>query len=170
MKKIILSVLLLSFLFLCSCGGGASMKELLKYQSGDFKAGVSISDGGEFEAVIKKEGETYSVTIVAPAETAGLSYVSEDGQLYLCYEEIKIPVSASAPFSASEWVAAFRLEPSDGWKITSESPGGANVYKCVTENAAVYIDRVTHSPYRIEYRGAFIDISSFEVIKQSSAE
>lgn len=169
MKKTVFCVVVISVILLCSCSSGVGMAEILAYQPGDFTARIADAENGEFSAVLTKRGGEVTLEFTAPVELEGVRYEKTGEGLFVCAGEMKIKLDGE--FGRVEKIfGCFSLDAGGGWKISAVKLGGADVYKCSTNDTVAYFDKNTFCPYRIENRGVKIDVLSFDGIKTKAAE
>lgn len=163
MKKIISAILAVLTVFLCSCGRKPAMTEILSYQSGDFSAEVGGTGG--LHGVFTKSGEEYSFELGTGA-AEGIRYIMTDGVLYICSGNVKIMLNKEKTPKMTALFRCFRLDGDTVWQISEENTGGADVLRCVSQDAAAYFERRSYIPYRFEIDGYVFDILKFDVIKR----
>ena len=145
------------------------MSELLSYQMGNFKARVSVSGDGGFSAELKKTGDKMTLDLISPEEISGTCYVFSGGELFICSGNVKIKLDGGAE-KPTEVFECFELPTDAGWKISEVKLGGTETLMCVSSEATIYFDKISHCPYKIEKNGVTADVLSFEVINVGEAE
>lgn len=162
MKNLTVAIVLLFLLAaLCGCSQTPDMSALLSYESGDFSAVIRSGDGTEYS--VNKSGEEMKIS-------AGDAVYIPNGECAVLFSEgLEIKLDCVPPTILALY-EAFRFDTGSVWKVTKESPGGADVYVCVSEQGTVYISKSSLLPCRAEKNGKIFDIVSFEVIKKAPAE
>lgn len=85
MKKLIVSVLLLSLIFVCGCGREYG---ILDYQSKDISAECIVNK--KYRVVIEKAEEKTKLTVKEPKEAMGISFEIGSEEIYAISGEAKI--------------------------------------------------------------------------------
>ena len=160
MKKIRLFCFFAVALFLLTaCSPKPNMETLLSYQAPGTEMTLRITDTEIFYAKLKiAENETSIVFTDERRE--GISYrMDRDGQIYMFFEEVQIPLAPSDELKCKDWFALFSIPHGDNiWKIKREMLGGIDVYVCRDEKITLYIDASSGLPLKIESDGIVIDV------------
>lgn len=162
MKKLTVVIVLLFLLAsLCGCSSTPDMSELLSYENGDFSAVLRSGDGSEYS--VNKSGDEIKIS------AGDAVYIPKDGCAVLLSEGLEIKLDCIPPAILTVY-ETFLFNTGSVWKVTKESPGGTDVYVCMSEQGTVYISKSSLLPCRAEKNGKTFDIVSFEVIKKAPAE
>ncbi len=162
LKKLTVAIVLLFLLAsLCGCSSTSDMSELLSYENGDFSAVLRSGDGSEYS--VNKSGDEIKIS------AGDAVYIPKDGCAVLLSEGLEIKLDCIPPAILTVY-ETFLFDTDSVWKVTKESPGGADVYVCTSEQGTVYISKSSLLPCRAEKNGKTFDIVSFEVIKKAPAE
>ena len=118
-------------------------------------------DGSEYS--VNKSGDEIKIS------AGDAVYIPKDGCAVLLSEGLEIKLDCIPPAILTVY-ETFLFDTDSVWKVTKESPGGADVYVCMSEQGTVYISKSSLLPCRAEKNGKTFDIVSFEVIKKAPAE
>ena len=160
MKKILLLFFFAVTLFLLTaCSPKPNMETLLSYQVSGTEMTLRITDTEVFHAKLTI-AEKETVIVFTDERREGISYrMDRDGQIYMFFEDVQIPLAPSDELKCKDWFALFSIPSGDNiWKIKSETVGGINVYVCRDEKITLYIDAVSGFPLKIESEGIVIDV------------
>ena len=163
MKRLLPFLCIFCLLFtLSSCEESVNMSKLISYQSGDFTAEAVISfGGGSCKAEIEKNGERLIFRFSEPEKLAAFSVIFTAEGASLSADGTEIPLGENSYFKASALEKLFSAETEGAWKIKRASPGGVDVYVCISGDTVLYIDANSHTPLKLCVSGITADIVRF---------
>ena len=158
-KRLLLFFFAVTLLLLTACAPKPNMETLLSYQAPGTEMLLRITDTEVFSAkLIIAENET--LIVFTDEKRAGISYrVDRDGQIYMFFDDVLIPLAPSDELKCKDWFALFSIPSGDNiWKIKRETLGSIDVYVCRDEKITLYIDAASGFPLKIETDGIVIDV------------
>ena len=162
--KRVLSFLLPVFLvcLLCACDPPPAMGDHLGYQQGPYRM-EAVAEGAEtVRFVAESDGETFVFRPIGEG-TEAFSFTVSGEELFLCCEDLRIPLSPEAGHLAAAVYRMMTLDASGLWQITEETRDGGAVICCDSEDIRLELDKKTGFPVRIAGEGIEVRVSGFEM-------
>ncbi len=133
MKKNAARYLAASLAALCLFFGGCApaSRPLLWYQDALVSADLTV---GERSYRLSAVPGGYAVTVLAPMESAGVTFTVTDVSSFVSYGEVEIPVTESMTAGASRLIALFTLEDARVSEVTPDKK--ANTVRARIRDAA----------------------------------
>ncbi|MBQ0009974.1 MAG: hypothetical protein KBS76_02590 [Ruminococcus sp.] len=156
--SLLLSVLIVCLF--CSCDSPSTMAEYLKYQQSPFSTEAIAVGTEEIRFSAEYDGENFSFLPVG-AGTEAFSFAVKEGKLFLCCEDISIPLSSEAGHLAAKVYRMMTLDPSGVWQIVREKRDDGSAVCCECESYRLELDEKTGWPLRIVGEGIEVQVLSF---------